>query len=226
MLWLAAGGARRDHGGMSAEEWSTAEHALGYLSRADTLPHRTEGEGVLLEQVPKEARRVLDLGTGDGRLLALLRIDRHEMLGVGLDISEPMLGKAHERLAGDARVQLVKHDLAKPLPVLCRFDAVVSSFAIHHLEHERKRSLYAEVFELLEPGGAFCNLEHVASPTERLHWCFYDALGYEPGWEDSSNRLLEVEPQLGWLRELGFDDVDCYWKWLEMALLVGVKPAA
>ncbi len=161
---------------MPAEEWSTAEHALGYLSRADTLPHRTEGEGVLLEQVPKEARRVLDLGTGDGRLLALLRIDRHQMLGVGLDFSEPMLGKAHERFAGDGRVQLLKHDLAKPLPVLGRFDAVVSSFAIHHLEHERKRSLYAEVFELLEPGGAFCNLEHVASPTEHLHRCFYDAL--------------------------------------------------
>ena len=66
----------------------------------------------------------------------------------------------------------------------------------------------------------------MASPTERLHRCFYDALGYEPGWEDSSNRVLDVEPQLGWLRELGFDDVDCYWKWLEMALLVGVKPAA
>ena len=40
----------------------------------------------------------------------------------------------------------------------------------------------------------------VASPTERLHRRFYDALGYEPGWEDRSNRLLDVETQLDWLR--------------------------
>lgn len=210
---------------MAAGEWSTAEHALSYLSRADTLPHRTEGEGVLLEQVPNDARHVLDLGTGDGRLLALLRGDRPEMLGVGLDVSEPMLEKARERFGADGRVKLLKHDLADALPAVGRFDAVVSSFAIHHLEHERKRSLYGEVFAVLEPGGVFCNLEHVASPTERLHRRFYDALGYEPGWEDTSNRLLDVETQLTWLRKLGFDDVDCYWKWLEMALLVGVKPA-
>jgi tRNA (cmo5U34)-methyltransferase len=210
---------------MAAGEWSSAEHALSYLSRADTLPHRTEGEGVLLEQVPKAARRVLDLGTGDGRLLALLCLDRPEMSGVGLDVSKPMLEKAHERFRDDRGIEILEHDLAEALPALGRFDAIVSSFAIHHLEHERKRSLYGEVFGVLEPGGVFCNLEHVASPTERLHRRFYDALGYEPGWEDRSNRLLDVETQLDWLRELGFEDVDCYWKWLEMALLVGVKPA-
>jgi hypothetical protein len=41
--------------------------------------------------------------------------------------------------------------------------------------------------------------------------------------EDPSDRLLDVHTQLEWLREIGFDDVDCNWKWLEMALLVGVK---
>jgi tRNA (cmo5U34)-methyltransferase len=209
---------------MAPKEWTTAEHALRYLARADAYPHRAEGESVLLEQVPGDVQRILDLWTGDGRLLALLRIDRREMLGVGLDFSEPMLKAARMRFADDGRIELVGHDLAEPLPALGRFDAVVSSFAIHHLEHERKRSLYGEVVDLLEPGGVFANLEHVASPTHRLHLAFFAAIGEPLEDEDPSDRLLDVETQLGWLRELGFDDVDCYWKWLEMALLIGVKP--
>jgi tRNA (cmo5U34)-methyltransferase len=179
----------------------------------------------LLEHVPRDVRRVLDLGTGDGRLLALLRADCPELLGVGLDFSELMLAAARARLAGDDQVELVKHDLAEPLPALGRFDAVVFSMAIHHLEHERKRSLYGEVFDLLNPGGVFANFEHVASATDRLHAAFFAAIEVPLEDADPSDRLLDVETQLGWLRELGFEDVDCYWKWLEMALLVGVKPA-
>jgi tRNA (cmo5U34)-methyltransferase len=118
----------------------------------------------------------------------------------------------------------VQHDLDEPLPPLGRFDAVVSSLAIHHLEHERKRSLFREVFDLLEPGGMFANFEHVASPTDCLHVAFFAAIDEPLENEDPSDRTLDVETQLGWLREIGFDDVDCYWKWLELALLIGVKP--
>jgi tRNA (cmo5U34)-methyltransferase len=210
---------------MSGEEWTADEQKVHrYLGRADEFPHRAEGESVLLEHVPLDARRILDLGTGDGRLLALLQVDRRDMLGVGLDFSELMLAAAHKRVA-DEPIELVKHDLAEPLPALGRFDAVVSSMAIHHLEHERKRSLYREVFDLLEPGGIFANFEHVASPTHRLHLAFFAAIDEPIENEDPSDRLLDVESQLLWLREIGFDDVDCYWKWLEMALLIGIRQA-
>jgi tRNA (cmo5U34)-methyltransferase len=210
---------------MPSEEWTDAERVQGYLRRADEFPHRAEGESVLFENVPRDVRRVLDLGTGDGRLLAHLQADRPQMLAVGLDFSPVMLEGARERFAGDGRIELAEHDLDEPLPALGRFDAVVSSMAIHHLEHERKRALYAEVFDLLEPSGVFANFEHVASPTERLHAAFFAAIDEPLENEDPSDRTLDVETQLGWLREIGFDDADCYWKWLEMALLIGVKPA-
>jgi SAM-dependent methyltransferase len=209
---------------MASEEWTDNDRVAEYLARADDFPHRMEGEAVLLDNVPKSARRVLDLGTGDGRLLALLMPDRPQMTGVGLDISDPMLTEARTRFVGESRVEFIRHDLDHPLLGLGRFDAVVSSFAIHHLEDERKRSLVDEVFGMLEPGGVFANFEHVASPTETLHLNFFEAIGEPIENEDPSDRTVAVETQLGWLREAGFTDVDCYWKWLEMALLIGVKP--
>src|SRR5205807_1823190 len=162
---------------------------------------------VLLEHLPLAAERVLDLGTGDGRMLALLRADRPYLSAVGIDFSEPMLARARQRFEGDERIELIRHDLDQPLPPVGPFDAVVSSFVIHHLEHDRKRTLYGEVFELLKPGGVFANLEHVASPTRRLHLAFFAAIREPLALEDPSDRLLDVETQLRWLQELGFEDV-------------------
>jgi len=209
---------------MTSDEWLNAQHVERYLERAEDFPRRAEGESVLLDVVPRDARRVLDLGTGDGRLLALLQQDRPRLCGVGIDVSPLMLEAAARRFAGNDRIELLEHDLAAPLPALGTFDAVVSSMAIHHLEHGRKRSLAREVFAALGPGGVFANFEHVASPTHRLHIAFFAAIGEPLEHEDPSDRLLDVETQLRWLREIGFDDVDCYWKWREMALLAGVKP--
>ncbi len=205
--------------------WTSAGHVRDYLERADSIPHRMEGESVLLEFIPKTARCVLDLGTGNGRLLALVKswISAAGVESVAVDFSPAMLEAVAQRFAGDSSVKVVAHNLDQPLPALGKFDAVVSSFAIHHLAHERKRALYAEIFSLLNPGGVFCNLEHVASPTPRLHEEFLHSIRYTVETEDPSNKLLDMETQLQWLREIGFVDVDCQWKWRELALLVGRK---
>ena len=209
---------------MDGAEWRDPEFADRYLERDGGFPHLAEGDDVLRDQIPRDATRVLDLGTGDGRLLRLLRADGREFEAVGLDGSRHMLDTARERIGDAFAVELVHHDLAQPLPDLGTFEAIVSSFAIHHLEHERKAALYAEAFGLLAPGGVFANLEHVASPTQRLHEAFFAAIDEPLECEDPSDRTIDVESQLEWLRDAGFTDVDCYWKWLEMALLIGVKP--
>jgi len=205
--------------------WGSPAHALEYLARADSIPHRSEGERTLLEFLPPRVTRVLDLGSGDGRLLGLVKLAHPEAHAVAVDFSDTMLDKLAARFAGEASVSVIAHDMDQPLPQsLGTFDAVVSSFAIHHLPHPRKRALYKEVYNLLAPRGAFCNLEHVASPTPALHEQFLAALEVTPAEEDASNKLLDLETQLAWLRAIGFIDVDCHWKWRELALLAGVRP--
>lgn len=204
-------------------EWQSAQHASGYLERADRVPHRSAGEAALLEEIPAGVSRILDLGSGNGRLLDLVLRARPQAVGVALDFSPHMLEQLRSRFGGSLRVEIVTHNLEHPLPDLGSFDAVVSSFAIHHLVHERKRQLYEEIWRTLNAGGVFCNLEHVASASAYGHARFLEAMGTAPEAEDPSNKLLDVQTQLVWLREIGFADVDCYWRWRELALLAGYK---
>ena len=114
-------------------EYAKASHALAYLARADNLPHRTEGESVVLEILPRNVKRVLDLGTGDGRLLALLKLNHPQAEGIAIDFSSIMLTAARKRFAEDTTNSVSEHDLENPLPDLVTFDAIVSSFAIVNL---------------------------------------------------------------------------------------------
>jgi len=150
------------HSGPDVNLWSSPEHSKGYLERADSIPHRREGEATLLEFLPERVDRFLDLGSGGGRLLGLVKDARPNAAAVALDFSAAMLEVLRDAYRGDAKISVVEHDLSSPLPELGKFDAIVSSFAIHHVTHERKRALYGEVFARLNPGGMFLNLEHVA----------------------------------------------------------------
>jgi tRNA (cmo5U34)-methyltransferase len=203
---------------VETNEWTDAEHAQGFLDRRGQIAQLEVGYAELLAILPPNPTRVLDLGCGDGKVMAMIGGS-----GVAVDFSPHMLEAARARFHAD-EVEVVEHNLNAPLPDLGTFDLVVSAFAIHHCPHERKRALYEEVYDALEPAGVFANLEHVASPTPGLHERFLRLIGTAPGEEDPSNKLLDVETQLGWLREIGFVDVECFWKWRELALLAGNKP--
>lgn len=200
-------------------EWSDTGRVAEYLTRE--IPHRADAEGMLLAALPDSVERVLDLGTGDGRMLALVR-DRHPAAeAAGLDSSAPMLERAAQRFDGASGVRLREHDLAGPLREAPGFDAIVSGLAIHHLEDPRKRELFAEAHSLLAPGGVFANLDLVSAASPRLHERFRREIGRVE--DDPSDRLAPLADQMEWLRDAGFDEVECHFKWLELALLVGVR---
>jgi ubiquinone/menaquinone biosynthesis C-methylase UbiE len=236
-----------------AEVWKDRDVAAAFLNeRSLLIPDRQRQLEVLLRVLrfaPRQPARVLDLGAGDAILLATVLEAFPEASGVALDFSPLMLEQARARLAPfGGRATVAEADLGSPAwlaAVRGPFDAVVSGFAIHHLPDERKRALYGEVHGLLSPGGTFLNCEHVSSPSPRLEQIFDDAMSEhlwrrrrERGEEVSrehvhkeflerpdraANILASVEDQCRWLREVGFREVDCFWKYFELALFGGTK---
>ncbi|HLC18469.1 MAG TPA: class I SAM-dependent methyltransferase [Thermodesulfobacteriota bacterium] len=193
--------------------------------------------------------RFMDLGCGDGILSRAILSEYPEAKGVLVDFSEPMLKKAGDGMkAFEGNVEIVKADFATeawlgPVEGDKPFDLIVSGYAIHHQRGERKRALYKEVYGLLAPCGMFVNMDHVSSPapwireiSDRL---FIDALyaynlgkGTPQSYEEvkesftqrvdkEANVLSSVEEQCAWLKEAGFNDVDCYFKVFELALFGG-----
>lgn len=91
--------------------WPSAEHALDYLRHANSIPHRVQGEATLLEFILTDAERILDLGSGAGRLLALVMAARSSAEFVALDFSPLMLDELRRRLGKDSRVSCTRRGL-------------------------------------------------------------------------------------------------------------------
>ena len=105
------------------------------------------------------ARRVLDLGCGEGRLLADLLADHSFTEIVGLDVSARSLEIAARRLRTDrmnerqrARLKLLQGSLTYRDARLAGYDAAVLMEVIEHLEPGRLPALERAVFEFAAPG--------------------------------------------------------------------------
>jgi tRNA (cmo5U34)-methyltransferase len=193
----------------------------------------------LLRHLPADRPvRILDVGAGTGLLAELVARRLPAARLTLLDFSEAMLAKARARFA-DASVPVeVRVGDSTTTPLGGPWDAVVSALSIHHLADAEKRRLYGRVLDALAPGGIFVNADNVCAEDpavqarDRAAWI---AAIRESGLaEDELSTALErtrvdvlapLAPQLGWLRELGFVEVDCAYKWRHFAVFSGRRPA-
>ena len=147
-----------------------------------------------------------------------------------------MLSRASERLR-KFNPQLVVQTLTQSLPA-GPFDAVVSALAIHHLSDDEKRALYRAILDVLRPGGIFINAEQVAAPTKRLQNLFESVhLDQSRGLGSSDSeiagavermsydRCAALSDQITWLKQLGYEDVECFYRSFRFAVFGGWRPS-
>ena len=105
------------------------------------------------------------------RLRFRSNFDIHPHLhAVALDFSDAMIQRLEKRFATDPSVGVVRHDLDAPLPALDGpFDAVVSSFAIHHLARGVSGEPY-DVARLLLDRGADPSIRDSKNDGDALGW--------------------------------------------------------
>lgn len=195
---------------------------------------------------------VLDLGCGDGILGKTLLLEKKNSRGLFLDFSAPMIEAAKNNLReisgrtdfynGDLGSKSWADLLREKLPV----DIVISGFAIHHLPDDVKKEIYHTIFKkVLSPGGIFINLEQVKSSSGENENIFnsyfldkmktfvssgntgidFAVIEKEFYKDKLVNKLAPVEEQTNWLREIGFQNVDIFFKVFEITIFGGVKPA-
>jgi ubiquinone/menaquinone biosynthesis C-methylase UbiE len=135
------------------EEEQTAILSERYTQRAETYDKlwspviRPAGER-LIEQLPlREARSIIDVGTGAGALLPTLRQAAPNAMIVGVDRSDGMLRLAREKHSGP----LALMDAQKLALSANRFDAALVAFVLFHVP--RSELCLNEVNRVLKPGG-------------------------------------------------------------------------
>jgi tRNA (cmo5U34)-methyltransferase len=194
----------------------------------------------------KKKKNILDLGCGDG-------IITHEILKVDsaisatlLDGSEDMLRNAQERLNEYKNIHYIKASFQEVLRkdiLNQRYDLIVSSLAIHHLTMREKKALFKKIYTHLYQGGYFVNIDVVLSPTERLEQWYLSlwkdwmhekkkSLGIEGDYFDDivcrykdnkDNKPDTLKDQMNALEEIGFQDVDCFYKYGIFSMYGGRK---
>jgi tRNA (cmo5U34)-methyltransferase len=189
--------------------------------------------------------KVLDLGCGDGALTnELLKVD-DQIEATLVDGSSTMIQNAQERLKSYDGLNYIHKTFQELLEndiLETDFNFIVSSLAIHHLSSESKESLFQYILHHLKEGGFFLNVDVVRAPNEALEDWYRQLWGewiakneLKMGSKESfqhiplqyknnpDNYPERLENQLNALKSVGFNQVDCYYKYGIFSIFGGKK---
>jgi len=181
--------------------------------------------------------KVIDLGCGTGTIAKKIS-DRFKNSTIAcLDIAANMIEMAQLKLAGHPKTEFINVDFSK-IDFTEKFDVVVSSLALHHLETDKqKKDFYRRIFDNLKTNGIFVNADVVLGSSD--YWQdlnmqkWIDYMNHSVSMEEIQNNWIpkyksEDRPailidQIQWLKEIGFKKVDVIWKYFNFSVYGAIK---
>jgi tRNA (cmo5U34)-methyltransferase len=183
----------------------------------------------------KDFRNILDLGAGTGLLTKYLHDKFPDAAYTLTDISEQMLDVAKKRFAGLPGFLFEAFDYTNAFPDK-KYDLVSSALSIHHLDDNDKAILYKKIFNALEDGGYFINLDQFNPASDIMNnmyegwWTEFIKKGNLSEEEISGlkkRRALDREDtvagSIGKLKDAGFRIADCFYSYMKFGVIIAVK---
>lgn len=204
------------------------------------LPNYSDIFSTALELLPFEPDAtidVLDLGAGTGLFSNHVLQKYPKARFVLYDLADKMLGVARERFANQSRqFKYVLGDYRK-IQGKQEYDLVISSLSIHHLEDKEKFNLCGSIYRLLRTSGIFINIDQIRGETPYLRDLYWNhwleqvrRAGFsEERIQESIGRRIPYDrdallaDQLQWLKDSGFENVDCVYKNFFVGVFLAIK---
>ncbi|MGI9415378.1 MAG: methyltransferase domain-containing protein [Hyphomicrobiales bacterium] len=175
----------------------------------------------ILTGLDLSGQHVLDIGCGVGGIDVLLAETYGAETVVGIDVEDPVLDRARERVAERGLQDRITFQRVEPGPLPfeeASFDAVFTKDAMIHIPD--KQALYADVLRILRPGGLFVGSDWLKgfsrpySDTMKA-WIKGVGLQFEMASVEETHQALEAAGFVGvevrsrndWYREEGRNEL-------------------